>query len=453
MTSAGYSVQSASDLDSALSKAAASGQDLLICDALAPGLEALCGREPGGPAVLLYSGLFTKEEGAALAEAAGASAFIPSGADSTALSETLLAAISATAWPAVAPAGNGGASAVLELMRRKTVELGLARNVLLENSVRTDGMLAAMVDVIFVLDGDGRFLDIARTDQKYLYRPPGELLGRTMYDVFTRQQADSFMRSVHSALADGHMVETEYPLVMNGLELWFEAKLAPTPGGHVVVVTRDITRRKTAEDSLKAGLAEKEMLLREIHHRVKNNLQVVLSLLSMHSRKVSDPSALAAFRESRARIRAMGLVHESLCRSADVARINVRDYAGALTRDIISAFGRTQDVVCDCHVCDRAVPADIAMPLGLILNELVSNSLKHAFADGRPGRVLVMMVSEPGGCRLEVEDNGPGLPPDYDLRKAKSLGMQLVASLAGQISGTVGPEPSQGARILVRFPG
>jgi two-component sensor histidine kinase len=218
------------------------------------------------------------------------------------------------------------------------------------------------------------------------------------------------------------------------------------------VSVRDITRRKAAEDGLKAGLAEKEVLLREIHHRVKNNLQVVLSLLGMHSRKVKDPAALGVFTEARARIRAMGLVHEILCRSAGTASINMRDYAGTLTRDIISAYGRTQDVVYECQVCDRAVPADIAMQLGLILNELVSNSLKHAFAGGRSGRVLVTMSTEPGGCRLEVEDDGPGLPADLKDRAGNTLGLELVRTLAGQLSGTFEIPPGGAARFIVRFP-
>ena len=320
------------------------------------------------------------------------------------------------------------------------------------NGAMLAAMLAAVTDMIFIVDGGGRFLAVSPTGPRLLCRPPGELVGRTLSEVFPEQKAEVFRKSVRSALDTGRAAEIEYPMELNGAEFWFEAKVSPNDGGLAVVAIRDITRRKAAENGLKAGLAEKKVLLREIHHRVKNNLQVVLGLLNMHSGKVTDPCALAAFRESRARIRAMGLVHESLCRSADLARINMRDYAETLTRDIISAYGRTHDVELECHVCDCEVNADIAMPLGLILNELVSNSLKHAFDYGRSGSVRVSMTSGPLGFRLEVEDDGPGMPADLKDRAGNTLGLELVRTLARQLSGTFEIPAGGAARFIVLFP-
>ena len=222
--------------------------------------------------------------------------------------------------------------------------------------------------------------------------------------------------------------------------------------GYVAQV-QDITERKRAEDKIKASLAEKEVLLKEIHHRVKNNLQVVSSLLNLQARTVKDEAVRAAFTESRSRVRAMALVHEILYRSHDFAGLNMRDYAAKLIEVITGAYVAEGKVRVVCDICDCPLSVDMAVSLGLILNELVTNSFKYAFCGGRAGILTITLAREAGGYCLSVADDGPGLPADYDLRKAGTLGMQLVTTLVGQISGTVATVPARGACVQVRFPG
>jgi two-component sensor histidine kinase len=179
----------------------------------------------------------------------------------------------------------------------------------------------------------------------------------------------------------------------------------------------------------------------------------VSSLLNLQSRTIKDEAAQEVFQESRARVRAMALVHEILYRSQDFARLNMREYAGKLIESLIGSYQGGSQVRFTSEICDCPLSVDTAVSLGLILNELVSNSFKHAFAGGRAGALTVSLVREAAGYCLTVADDGPGLPADYDPRKAESLGMQLVGTLTGQISGTVAVVPGKGARIQVRFPG
>lgn len=215
----------------------------------------------------------------------------------------------------------------------------------------------------------------------------------------------------------------------------------------------EVCERRNVEKKINASLAEKEVLLKEIHHRVKNNLQVVSSLLNLQSKAISDAAAQAAFKESRARVSAMALVHETLYRAPDLTNLNMREYISKLIGSLIVSYRSVNLVSLNSDICDCTITVDTAVSLGLILNELVSNSLKHAFSSGRAGTIRVSLVRESGGYCLGVEDDGPGLPVDYCMLKAKSLGMQLVTALTKQISGTIETEAGSGARFRVHFPG
>lgn len=221
---------------------------------------------------------------------------------------------------------------------------------------------------------------------------------------------------------------------------------------YAISCERDITERKSAEAKIKASLAEKEVLLKEIHHRVKNNLQVVSSLLNLQSRAIKDEAAQTALRESRARVNAMALVHETLYSARDFSNLDMSGYVGRLMRGIIHSFMGGAEVSFSSEICDCSLSVDTAVSLGLILNELVSNALKYAFADGRRGKLKIGLAKGTEGYLLSVEDDGPGLPADFDPLKAKSLGMQLVTTLAKQISGAVEVSSVKGTRIVVRFP-
>ena len=188
---------------------------------------------------------------------------------------------------------------------------------------------------------------------------------------------------------------------------------------------------------LRAALREKEVLLKEIHHRVKNNLQVTSSLLRLQSAHIKDPQARELFVESQHRIHSMALVHEKLYQASDLARVDVRDYAQSLGGLLCRAYGCDPSRVTVTLARGRLLLGiDAAVPVGLILNELISNCLKHAFVDGRAGRIEIT-IEDGASWSISVADDGVGLPPDLDLDHAQSLGLQLVWTLADQLRGAI----------------
>ena len=218
-------------------------------------------------------------------------------------------------------------------------------------------------------------------------------------------------------------------------------------------ISDDITETREAADKMKASLAEKEVLLKEIHHRVKNNLQVVSSLLNLQSRTIKDEAALAALAESRTRVKAMALVHEVLYRSEDLASMDMREYVRRLVDSLLDSFPDGKKPEVNQDICDCGLNIDTAVSLGLILNELITNSIKHAFPGDKPGRLDIRLQRRDGAFLLAVEDNGPGLPAGFDAAASVTLGMQLVYMLAKQISGEVRIKPGPGARIEMSFRG
>ncbi len=221
-----------------------------------------------------------------------------------------------------------------------------------------------------------------------------------------------------------------------------------------LAVLRDITVAKKVEAALRASLEEKNVLLKEIHHRVKNNMQVVSSLLHHQARLIHDPEVLGYFKESQNRIRSIALVHEKLYRSSDFSRIDFAEYILALVPHLVQTAGPERGQI---HFAPGLEPLEVnitaAVPLGLIVNELVTNSLKHAFPGGRRGELRVDLApASDGRKRLVVADDGVGLPEGFDIRSGESLGMQIVLMLVGQINGEISLGAGPGARFEILFP-
>jgi two-component sensor histidine kinase len=212
--------------------------------------------------------------------------------------------------------------------------------------------------------------------------------------------------------------------------------------------------RKRAERELKASLGEKEALLKEIHHRAKDNLQIVCSLLKLQAWCIDDERALAVFKESQARIRSMALLHEKLYLSKDVARVDFGEYLRSLAADLMRAYAAESRAVMLKVAADHVLlDVDTAIPCGLIATEVVSNCLKHAFPDQRPGEISVTLRSEEDGrILLSISDNGVGFPPGVDFQRARSLGLRLVISLSHQLGGALQLCQQGGTEFKITFP-
>ncbi|MBM4284290.1 MAG: PAS domain S-box protein [Deltaproteobacteria bacterium] len=217
---------------------------------------------------------------------------------------------------------------------------------------------------------------------------------------------------------------------------------------------RDISEKKAAEEQIRTSLREKEVLLKEIHHRVKNNLQIISGLLTIKSHNVNDPAVIEMFRDCRNRIRSMALVHEALYRSGDLAVIDLKDYLERLSQGLVGTYrGKGERIRFFSELESCTVGIDTAIPCGLIISELLSNSLKHAFPDNRTGEIhLGFRVVEDHLLELSLWDNGVGIPESYDPKKTHSLGLRLVTDLVErQLGGAIQFSQEQGAHYLIRF--
>jgi len=214
-----------------------------------------------------------------------------------------------------------------------------------------------------------------------------------------------------------------------------------------------IIERKRAEEKIKTALEEREVLLREIHHRVKNNLQIISSLLKLQSRYIEDEKYSGIFQESQDRIRSMALIHDRLYHSENLANIDFKDYIRNLASNLFHTYKASAGKIeLKIDVEDVSLGIDTAIPCGLIINELVSNSLKHAFPDGREGEIKIILSStDENEVELIVSDDGVGIPEELDFRNTASLGLQLVVALVEQLQGEIELNRAKGTEFRIKF--
>jgi|GEM_PF-1423224 len=329
-----------------------------------------------------------------------------------------------------------------------------------QSQERMAQITATMADWIWEIDEEDRFSHASEQVQKTLGYEPEELCGKTPYDFMEPEEANR-TRAVFDAVK-----ARRQPL--KDLEYWFVAKdgkkhcqRANGVPRHDETgayrgyrgVSKDVTEAVQAQQAILESLRDKEVLLKEIHHRVKNNLQIISGLLYLQEEQVEDPKALEAFRVSRNRIASMALVHEKLYRSPNLSRVCLGEYVrDLLPRLFGEADAEHPRIVHNLHLEDVRVPIEQAVPSGLIINELLTNAYKHGFA-GRDAGVLTITVKEDGDMiTVEIRDDGPGLPEGLDITRTSSLGMQLVCNLARQLRGDITAQNDGGAVFTLRFP-
>jgi PAS domain S-box-containing protein len=306
-----------------------------------------------------------------------------------------------------------------------------------------DDILRSMDDILVVADLRGRVRRVNRAAVEQLGWSERELIGRNVSTV---------IRDDAAATGGPEMVARSGATLPVACT---QANLHDRTGRRhgQVWVARDVRRQKQVEEELRRTLAQKDALLREVHHRVKNNLQVISSLLRLQAAGSSSPQAARLFQESESRIHSMALIHEQLCRSGDHTRIDFRDYVEGLTRNVLASAGEVERPIrIALDVDPVSLDLDIAISCGLILNELVSNALKYAFPDGRDGVISVTFRCADGSATLVVADNGIGLPmAPAGQEPAPSLGLRLVTALVGQLHGSWLVEGEGGTRFTLTF--
>jgi two-component sensor histidine kinase len=216
----------------------------------------------------------------------------------------------------------------------------------------------------------------------------------------------------------------------------------------------DITERKQREEGLRAALREKNLLLGEIHHRVKNNLQIIHSLLDLQAIGSTDPHVHNVLQEGKNRIRSMSLIHQTLYQSQDFANVDLTQFLDSLVPELLAAYMTAPDLLkVDIKADLVKLPIDIAIPCGLIINELVSNALKHAFPDGRAGKLWIELSKEETGMiSLRVSNDGVPLPAEINFEELPTLGIRLVGLLADQLHGTFTMQRETPTSFTITFP-
>ena len=244
-------------------------------------------------------------------------------------------------------------------------------------------------------------------------------------------------------------------LKKSGEEFPFEISVATwgyKTGPYTTSIIRDVADRKLTEHKLQKSIKEKEMLLKEIHHRVKNNLMIISSLLSLQSRYIKDENSKTIFMESQNRARSMALIHERLYQSTDLKNIDFGDYIQTLASDLYDTYVVDKNLIKMNIETDKLnLDIDTSIPLGLILNELVTNSLKHAFSQGDKGTIDIKFKKQMDKYCLEVKDNGKGFPNDINYKNADSLGLSLITSLSEQIDADLEYVGSPGTSFKINF--
>ncbi len=326
-----------------------------------------------------------------------------------------------------------------------------ARSALAESEARLRAVIDNLPFDIWLCDQDGRYV-LQNSAAVKLW---GNNVGKLPEEVgFPEKMLQEFLATNSRALA-GETVTNETQYVHDGELRYYLSVLSPVQiGGRnrgFVGMNIDVTERTLAQENLKLSLKEKEALLREVHHRVKNNLQVVSSLLHIQTQQFDDPRTRMVFEESQHRIRAMALVHEKLYHSDNLSNINFGEYLESVVGQLIRSYSR-EGIRLALSLESIEMDVEVAIPCGLVVNELVTNALKHAFPDDGTGTISVgLRRLSDRIIELTVADDGIGIPADADIRNATSMGLTLVQALTEQMSGDVRIERTAGTRFVVEF--
>jgi len=353
----------------------------------------------------------------------------------------------------------GALDAMAELLAANDDARERALAALRQSRERMAHITASMADWIWEIDENDRYVHLGDKVRLALGYEPAQLVGKSYYDFLAPGEEQTLRPVIEAAKASRapiidlinwrKTVDGKRRCLMTSGVAWHD-EFGVFRGYRGV--DKDVTERVEAERAIRASLAEKEIMLKEIHHRVKNNLQIISSLLYLQSEQVKDPVALESFQVSRNRIASMALVHEEIYRSADLSHIRLDTYIKDLLPKIFGQGVENSSLDIRCVLAPVTAPIEQAVPAGLAVNELLTNAHKHAFS-GRQNAVLtVTLAAVDDDVVIVIADDGPGLPQDFDLEQTGTLGMQLVLNLSRQLGGEVAARNDHGATFTLRFP-
>ncbi|MBF0495241.1 MAG: PAS domain S-box protein [Deltaproteobacteria bacterium] len=466
----GYSVESASNGTQALDLARHSPPDMIISDILMPEMDGFmfCRQVKEDERLkripfVFYSATYCEKDDEKLAMNLGASRFIVKPMELEDFLSIILEVLEESKKKTLSVPESTKMEMEeldqmhLEALTRKLLtkihQLEESRKDIEESERKYRAYINESPTAIFVATGDGRFLEVNQAACRLTGYSTEELLRMTILDLL--------------ASGKGDLVQSRFKDIQRNRRIMDEVELRRRDGGSIYVILnaaslsndryiafcQDITERKRAEEIIKASLKEKEVMLREIHHRVKNNLQIIIGLLNLQGEYSKDAHVASLLGECRNRIKTMASVHEKLYRAHNLAGIDLSDYIDGLIGTAFISYGTIAGKVrIEMKIEDISLGIDTAVPFGLILNELISNCLKHAFPGTRKGTISISLrVINADQLELVVADDGVGLPAGLDLNRTSSLGWELITGLTRQIKGKLEVLKDTGMAVRITF--
>ena len=341
-----------------------------------------------------------------------------------------------------------------DITERKQAEFQMkaALEALKVSEARSQALLRTIPDMLFRVNRQGVFLDY-KADVKDLYvQSEPSIIGKRYRDILPPEFADLIDLKIRAILETGMLQTFEYRLPVPGRgERDYEARMVASGSDEVTAIIRDITEHQQAEEEIKRQLREKETLLKEVHHRIKNNIASISGLISLRMQTVTNPEAMAVLKDAIGRIDSMRILYDKLLLSEGYKDVSVKKYLDDLIDTIVVLFPDQAKIKVDRRITDFHLDAKRLFPLGSIINELLTNIMKYAFVDKKTGRIKIGLSNVGKHMTLTIEDNGIGLPAGFDIDESKGFGLMLVKMLSKQLGGSFTIESHEGTRSKLEF--
>jgi len=309
-------------------------------------------------------------------------------------------------------------------------------------------------DAIFISDQDSRFVAVNNAACDLTGYSREQLLKMRIPDIHDLPDLDAY-KMYHQRIFGGEEILSEAKILRSDsakIDTEFNNRCVSIAGKlYMHTTARDITTRKRAEEEIKRQLAEKEILLKEVHHRIKNNIASIGGLLSLHVQSATNPEAIAVLQEAIGRVNSMRILYDKLLLSEGYKDVSVKNYVESLVDSVISLFPDMAKIALDKQINDFHLDSKQLFPLGIIINELLTNIMKYAFVNRDAGLVKISLTNVDNRVTLTIQDNGIGLPAGFDINEPEGFGLKLVKMLSQQLGGSFSIKKHAGTRCKIEF--
>ncbi len=326
-----------------------------------------------------------------------------------------------------------------------------------ENIEKHRILLDESPDPIFSFTPEGRYIYVNKAFASGVGKPVEQIIDKFIWDVFSKEEADHRFSALAGVFKTGEAKVIEVRVPRNERDFFYITTITPikNDAGEVIMCicsSKNITERKETEDRIKTLLQEKEILLKEVHHRIKNNMNTISGLLFIQSRMQKNPEAAQALQDAQSRVNSMGLLYDKLYQSSGFDRIPVREYLSTLINEICNIFPNGQTIKVVTNIDNFILDVKKLFPLGIIINEIITNAMKYAYNNITEGLIETSLSLEGNNAVLTISDNGPGLYEKTDAdHTSATFGLKLIDSLAKQIGGKSRFERDKGTKFILTF--